>query len=144
MFKSILVPIDLAQPSSWEGPLPLAAEFARNHGAKLHVLNVVPPFGMAIVGGFFPEDFERRAIEEAKKALADTVAGVDLGGVEAHLLVSHGTIYEEILHAADEMKADLIVMMAHRPELRDYLLGPNAARVVRHAKQSVFVMRTGE
>ncbi len=30
---------------------------------------------------------------------------------------------------------------SHRPELKDYLLGPNAARVVRHANCSVLVVR---
>jgi hypothetical protein len=32
-------------------------------------------------------------------------------------------------------------MTAHSPDLKDYLLGPNAARVVRHANQSVMVIR---
>ena len=38
-------------------------------------------------------------------------------------------------------KPDLIVMASHRPELKDYLIGPNAARVVRHADCSVQVVR---
>lgn len=41
----------------------------------------------------------------------------------------------------DMLGADLIVMASQRPELKDYLLGPNAARVVRHAEQSVLVVR---
>ena len=53
----------------------------------------------------------------------------------------HGTIYKRIIKSADELGADLIVLTSHRPETKDYLLGPNAARVVRHAKQSVFVIR---
>lgn len=32
-------------------------------------------------------------------------------------------------------------MAAHRPALKDYLLGPNAARVVRHSNCSVLVVR---
>ena len=32
-------------------------------------------------------------------------------------------------------------MSANRPELKDYLLGPNAARVVRHSDVSVLVVR---
>ena len=55
--------------------------------------------------------------------------------------VGHGTVYEEILHAAKRIDADLIVMAAHRPGQADYLLGPNAARVVRHAECSVLVVR---
>jgi len=35
----------------------------------------------------------------------------------------------------------LIEMSAHRPEFKDYVIGPNAARVLRHATQSVFVAR---
>ena len=46
-----------------------------------------------------------------------------------------------ILDLAEKIGADLIVMASHRPELKDYLLGPNAARVVRHAECSVMVVR---
>ncbi len=48
---------------------------------------------------------------------------------------------EEILKAAAESDCDLIVVASHRPALKDYLLGPNAARVVRHANCSVLVVR---
>ena len=50
-------------------------------------------------------------------------------------------VYEAILNIARKTGADLIVVAAHRPELKDYLLGPNAARVVRHANCSVLVVR---
>jgi nucleotide-binding universal stress UspA family protein len=63
-------------------------------------------------------------------------------GVAVHPHVLHGTIYDEILRAAGKLEVDLIVIGAHRPEFSDYLLGPNAARVVRHARQSVYVVRT--
>ncbi|MDH3475684.1 MAG: universal stress protein [Rhodospirillales bacterium] len=39
------------------------------------------------------------------------------------------------------MKADLIITGSHKPNVSDYLLGSNAARVVRHASCSVFVVR---
>ncbi len=48
---------------------------------------------------------------------------------------------EKILKAVEETGCDLIVMASHRPALKDYLLGPNAARVVRHANCSVLVVR---
>lgn len=54
---------------------------------------------------------------------------------------SKRTLYDAILKEADRIDADAIVVGAHRPQLRDYLVGPNAARVVRHARQSVFVIR---
>ncbi len=56
-------------------------------------------------------------------------------------LTSTGKIYQQILETAKRIGADLIVMGSHRPELKDYLLGPNASRVVRHAGCSVMVIR---
>jgi nucleotide-binding universal stress UspA family protein len=39
------------------------------------------------------------------------------------------------------VNADLIVMASHKPTVTDYLLGANAAHVVRHAGCSVMVVR---
>lgn len=141
MFSTLVIPIDIEHESSWIKALPAAARLARDNGARLHVVAVVPPFGSSLVGGFFSDDFERKVMDKARSDLAEIVSGADLGGVEPGLHVAHGTIYEEILRAADSLGADLIVLAARRPELKDYLLGPNAARVVRHASQSVFVVR---
>ena len=63
----------------------------------------------------------------------------DPAAIHRHVL--QGSIYEMIMASADRLDCALIIMEAHRPDLKDYLLGPNAARVVRHAKQSVYVIR---
>src|SRR3546814_15658073 len=62
-------------------------------------------------------------------------------GIPVQHVVTCGTIYEEILTFARQHSIDLIVMASHRPELSDYLLGPNAARVTRHAACPVMVVR---
>lgn len=141
MFRTILLPIDLNEASSWERALPIALELCRAHGAKLHVMTVVPDFGMAIVGSFFPEGYEDRALAGADTALHEFVAAQIPKDLDVARDVGHGTVYEEILHVAKRVDADLIVMAAHRPGQADYLLGPNAARVVRHAECSVLVVR---
>ena len=46
--------------------------------------------------------------------------------------------------AARDFGIELIVMAARRPELRDYLIGPNATYVVQHATCSVLVLRQFE
>ena len=46
-----------------------------------------------------------------------------------------------ILPGKGELADELIVIGSHRPEMQDYLLGPTAAKVVRHAKCSVLVVR---
>lgn len=141
MFKRILVPIDLNQKTSWVTTLPVASALASASGGTIDVLTVIPDFGMTIVGSYFPAGFEKQAIEETKVRLKQLAQQELVDGVPFKLHVAHGTVYEEIMEAAKEVGADLIVMASHRPELKDYLLGPNAARVARHARQSVMIVR---
>ena len=63
------------------------------------------------------------------------------GGMTIHKRLEAGDPAETIVTSARDLSANLIVMGSHRPELQDYLLGPNAARVVRHAACSVLVVR---
>ena len=107
----------------------------------MHLMTVVPDFGMTVVGLYFPEGFESQAIAAATKDLHALSRDHVPDSVNARHVVAYGNIYEKILKAAHKTKADLIVMVAHRPELTDYLLGPNAAPVVRHATCSVLVVR---
>jgi nucleotide-binding universal stress UspA family protein len=139
--KTILVPIDLAHETGLQKTVDHAVALAKMHGAELHVLTVIPDYGMSMVGSFFPKDFSKNAVSETGAALAAFVGAhfPDEGDVKQH--VRHGTIYEQIIEVADKIGADMIVMASHRPEMSDYLLGPNAARVVRHARQSVSVIR---
>lgn len=141
MYRTILLPIDLGEEASWAKALPTAVASAKAYGAELWIMTVVPDFGMSIVAQQFPSDFEEKALQDAQESLTQFVDQNVPDDTSAHRLVGHGSIYGEILAAADRIKADLIIMGSHRPALQDYLLGPNAARVVRHAKQSVMVVR---
>lgn len=141
MYKHILLPVDLEDKASWAASQPVAVDYAKAFGATLHVMTVVPDFGMSVVGSFFPDDFAEKAIAETDKRLHAFVAENMPDGVSIQHLVKHGRVYEEIINTASEISADLIVMSAHHPELSDYLLGPNAARVARHASQSVLIVR---
>lgn len=141
MTNSILLPIDLNHESSWNLALPQAVAMAKANRAELHVLTVIPDYGSSMVGSFFPEGFADNALKETKDALDSLVAANIPKDVGATAHAVHGTIYKRILATADENACDLIVLGSHRPSMSDYLLGPNAARVVRHAKQSVFVVR---
>lgn len=140
MPRKILLPIDLGDPASWRKPLSEALSMLGDSGV-LHVVSVLPDFGMAQVGTFFAKDYERDALKAFGKALADWTAQHVPDHIDVHPHVLHGTIYDEVLRAADKLGVDVIVMGAHRPALKDYLLGPNAARIVRHASQSVYVVR---
>ncbi len=141
MTKSILFSVDLNHESSWSKALPQAVALAQASGADLHVLTVIPNFGMSMVGSYFPADFAEKATADTEKALAALVDAEVPSDVKTECHVVHGTIYKKILENADHLGCDLIVMASHRSEMQDYLIGPNSARVVRHAKQSVFVVR---
>ena len=138
--KTILLPVDIFHDDGWQDALTHAVDLAKQSGASIHALAVIPDFGMAMVGSFFPEGFSNNALSEAKAKLVEFIAK-NLDGMDVTPHVKHGTVYKEILACADAIDADMIVMASHRPEMKDYLLGPNAARVVRHANQSVTVIR---
>ncbi|MCT8999780.1 universal stress protein [Chelativorans intermedius] len=141
MYKDILVSIDLGHADSELRTLETAVDYARTFGSRLHVMTVVPDYGMSIVGGFFPKEHEKQALDHANKELHEFTKKHIPADVKHRHIVGHGSIYREILHYAEVVKADLIVLSAMRPGPQDYLIGPNAARVVRHAAISVLVVR---
>lgn len=141
MYRNILVPVDLSDKHSWRKALPTAISLCETFEGKLHLITVVPEFGLPMVGQFFPEGYEAKLRQHAAKQLRDFAAQQVPGEIECRRIIAEGKVYQEIMKAADAIKADLIVMGSHRPELSDYLLGPNAARVMRHAKCSVMVVR---
>lgn len=141
MFSTILLPIDLAHEETQLKATAVAVGMAKESGGTLHIMTVLPDFKVSVADAYFPEDLERKAHEGAENSLRDFAARNVGTEVNVELIVTSGSIYREILQHANAITCDLIVMASHRPELKDYLLGPNAARVVRHATQSVLVIR---
>lgn len=141
MYKDILVSIDLGHADDEVRTLKTAVDYARAFGSRLHVMTVVPDYGMSIVGGFFPKGHEDEAIKHADQALHAFTKKHVPDDIKHRHIVGHGSIYREILRYAGVTEADLIVLSAMRPGPEDYLIGPNAARVVRHATISVLVVR---
>ena len=141
MYEHILLPVDLGNDSSWAKALPTAIEYCNAFGSTMHVMTVVPDFGSAMVSQFFPRDHEEKMMERAGEVLHKFVVDRVPGSISVQHIVADGTIYKTIIETAEVIGADLIIMGSHRPELEDYLLGPNAARVVRHSTKSVLVVR---
>ncbi|MGD2170866.1 MAG: universal stress protein [Gammaproteobacteria bacterium] len=145
-----LSPIDLEDDSLSENIIKKTVEMATGvKGAKIYVMTVVP----GIVPGINPlyairgemhgseeyplQEWKDEAAKELQK-LADKYVPKDM---LAGVVVENGTVYREIVEAAKDLDISHIVMGAHRPSLADYLLGPNSARVARHAGCSVTVVR---
>lgn len=138
MFKKVLIPVDITVPQETQKLLAVAKTLTAGWDCERHVTTVIPNVGMAIVGSYFDESFEAASQNAAKSGLSAAVAEA---GIDATEHVLSGRIYDCIISLADTLDADLILVGAHQPELRDYLLGANAARIVRHSKQSVLVIR---
>lgn len=141
MYKHILLTVDLEHPKAQVKSLPVAVDLCQQHGSALSVMTVVPNFGMSIVAQQFPKDFEKKVSSAALAQLKAFVKEKIPSEIKAQHIVGHGNIYESVLNVAKQIKADLIIVQARRPELRKFLLGPNAARIVRHASCSVLVVR---
>ena len=140
MFKSILLSVDLNEPGSWARALPAALEAAKATGGQLHVITVAPDVNTQ-VAPFFDTDVNEQLLKKATEELNAWVKKNVPAGVSVKPIVAQGTIYREIQTAAEKIGADLVVMAAHKPGIRDYLLGANAAHVVRHFPRSVLIVR---
>ncbi len=141
MYKNIIFPIDLTEESSWQTTLPVVKEYAKAFGSRIHLMTVIPDSGMSMVSQYFSGDAVEKIVQETNKALHAFSEKEFSKDIEVKHIVTQGIVYNSIISAAKQIGADLIVMSAHRPELKDYLLGPNAARVVRHSECSVLVVR---
>lgn len=143
MSKTILCAVDINRPKDEAQVVEAAKKMADLDGAQLDVITVVPDFGANVVSAYFKDHDVKSAQDGAIKLLTDMIE--DIVGSEANKSIRHlvaiGSVYEEVLKAAKLADADLIVIGAHRPDFKDYLLGPNAARVVRHSDCSVYVVR---
>ena len=142
MYKDILFPIDITdKDQATQKARQMVLDFHKAFDANIHVMTVVSDYGMSIVQQYFPSGSVDKVVHESNKALHDYVSRHFPEKVEVQHIVGKGAVYESIIQTADKINADLIVMAAHRPELKDYLLGPNAAKVVRHCGRSVLVVR---
>ncbi len=143
MTSVVLCAVDITRPDEDAHVLQAAKRLADMDGAQLDVITVVPDFGATIVGAYFQDHDVETAKDGATKALNDFCVKAlgESDNAKLRHIVAVGTAYEEVLKTAKISNADLIVIGAHKPDFKDYLLGPNAARVVRHSNCSVYVVR---
>ncbi|MCC2110500.1 MAG: universal stress protein [Hyphomicrobiales bacterium] len=140
MFSKIVVPVDPAEPKFSKPSIDSAVGFAKQYDSKIWmvcVLQVLP----GLVAEYLPPDYEKTAAANAARKLEEMVAEYGLPEGTIKVLVRNGGVYHEVLDAVDEVGADLIIMNSHRPGMSTYLLGSNAAKIVRHANCSVLVIR---
>jgi nucleotide-binding universal stress UspA family protein len=145
-----LAAIDLADEESWDSIIKKTVEMATGvAGTKIYLMSVIPGITSGVDARYairgemhgsqdYPLQEWKADAEKKLKEIADKSIPTEL---YAGVVVEHGTVYKEVVEAAKDLNIDQIVMGAHRPSLADFLLGPNSARVARHAGCSVTVVR---
>lgn len=142
MYKTILVPVDIEETELTDNALVQAIQLAKLSGAKMHLFHVLPDASAFMtVYSFGIKEFENQAVVKAEEKLREIIKGIDLPQDKLSFSVSFGVPRDEALSLADEIGADLIIIGSRRPSVKTYLLGSNAAAIVRHAKTSVLVIR---
>ena len=137
MYNTILIPIDMAHVEKAKSMID-AAKTQANEGAKIILLNVIDqvPTWAEI---YMPDN--DNGVGQRKSAYDELVAVATANSLEADIKVEMGHSYITILNVAEETGSELIVIGSHHPGISDYFLGSTAAKVVRHAKCSVYVIR---
>jgi len=140
MTQRILVPIDLEHESACRDIVDVATTIANNEQAHVTLMTVVeaPP---VLVSQYLPRRYEKGLHKSTQEALDEIAASMAVAAGPVETIVRFGSVYREILACTESIPTDLIVMGSHNPTVADYLLGGNAARVLRHAECSIFVVR---
>lgn len=127
MFTNILLPTDGSDVAA--RAVDAGLELAKQLGAKATFVTVVRP-----------PQVERA---EAEQVLAAAIARAEAAGISANGLIRTGREpADEIIAAATESGADMIVMGSHgRSGIAAVLLGSQTELVTKHAKVPVLVYR---
>lgn len=135
MYSNILVPVSFDADRKAGEALDIAQALRDRDGriTLLHVMEQLPAYATE----YLPDGHHSKAKAEITRGLTMMAEGVDA----ADVVVVDGHSGRTILDFAEEKGVDCIVMASHRPGMQDYLLGSTAARVVRHARCAVHVIR---
>jgi nucleotide-binding universal stress UspA family protein len=136
--RVILHPTDFSENSA--DALRVARDLAREEGARLVLLNVIPSEITAEGMALMPVDpvAFRKQLDELRGRLD----GPDLKFPVQTLVREGMSVVTEILHAADTLGGDLIVMGTHgRTGLGRLLMGSVAEGVLRHSSCPVLTVR---
>ncbi|HEY2588530.1 MAG TPA: universal stress protein [Tepidisphaeraceae bacterium] len=130
--RSIFVAVDSSDPARWA--VERAIELARDLGAKITLVHVleVPPILDPAFG--FDDTLRRSSLIEAGRETLKKVAELVPPELLADQLLREGIADKQVVFAAEELHADLIVIGTHgRGLIGRFLLGSTAEAVVRHA-----------
>ena len=137
MNRTILVPIDISDSELTQRVISHVEAEAKIDDAEVHFLTVIPslPYYASLGLAY---SAELPAMDDLK---AEAKSQLEEPTDRVHVHVEEGSPKDRILELAKKIPAHMIIIASHRPDITTYLLGSNAAAVVRHAECSVLVVR---
>ncbi len=139
-YRRILVPLDHTDRDRLA--IAHAVALAQTHGAKLFLLHVEEGVTSQVYG----PDASTAEVEAGKAYLEGIVEALKLQGVESESVIRHSnTPRDEIVHLAQAIRPDLLVMGAHgHSGIRDLIYGATI-NAVRHALEApILIVREGK
>jgi len=145
-FRNILYATDFSESSDFA--FGYALSLARKYSAKLGIIHVINE-PVDLRGFYVPHiSFEKleEEIEQGAQKMMEKFCRTHLGDYQPVVtFVVPGIPYDEIIKAAQEMSADLIVLGTHgRTGLDHVLFGSTAEKVVRKSTIPVMTVRCEE
>lgn len=141
MKKHVLCSIDLTHPIDSAGILLEADQQANLNNSKLTVITVIPDYGSSWVGSFFKEGTLRKAVELANTTLNTLIKDTLPDREDVDTVIKVGVVYEQVLKSIEKLNVDFVVLGAHKPNVLDNLMGPNASRIARTSPVSTMIVR---
>jgi nucleotide-binding universal stress UspA family protein len=136
-FPSVLCPVDFSEPS--RSALCYASAVADHFGARLTVLAVDDPF-LVEAAAATGTPLADVTLNELKRFCGDTLPDCPAGPKKVEFRVAVGKPATEILTAADDLHADLIVMSSQgRSGIRKMFFGSTTERVLRETSTPVLI-----
>jgi nucleotide-binding universal stress UspA family protein len=139
--KKIIVPIDFSNHSEYA--LKTAAKLAREYKAEVVALHMLEMSDIMLSSsGGLQHEKTAFFLKLAEKKFKAFLKKDFLKDVKVTPLVKHFKIFSEVNDVAVKANADLIVMGSHGTSgLKEYFVGSNTERVVRHAEIPVLVVK---
>ncbi|MBA5777608.1 universal stress protein [Stappia sp. F7233] len=137
MYKTIMVPVDLAHAEKLEKAIATAADLAKHYNVPVCFVGVTTALPGTIAHS--PAEFGAK-LEKFAKA-EGTKRGIKASSL---VKVSHDPsidLDKTLIEAAAEAEADLAVMASHVPGLPEHIFASNAGYLAAHAPFSVLVVR---
>ena len=143
-YHNILVPVDGSETS--HAAVEKAVEFAKAFGSKITVVQALvldPYIAAEYISASQTNDLIERARTSIEESLAAAKAKFNEQGIEVETKLLEGqVIHREIIRAAEELHADLIIIGSHgRTGFKKLFLGSVAESLLGESHVPVLIVR---